>query len=1031
MIGAVRSCTVPGVREEGSRSSVEVSAERLSGSEVDASIPRLVTEGGSPRDEDGRDPLSALLQRGAPDDADPADPAGQAIRERIRAAVTGGVEAPARFGRLAILHEVGAGGMGTVYAAYDPELDRKVALKVVRPERAHDERATTRMLREAQALAKLSHPNLVPVFEVGRADGQIHLVMELVHGATMRSWIADTRPRADAIVRHWLDVARALVAVHGAGLVHRDVKPSNVLIGEDGRARLVDFGLARAAGEGDWSERTQDDALASPTPDAASIVAGTPAYMPPEVFGGAAPDAAADQYSLCVSVYESLFGERPAAFELEEPSDPEPREGVGPVPRRVVVALRRGHASDPARRFESMEALVDALERGMRRPWRTRAAWASAVAVAGGLGALSVYAVRPPAVKPACTDLGGELDVQWNDARRGQVSAQLEGADLPYASTLAAAVTGQLDAWSTAWMDERRGACEATHVQHVQSPARLDGRVACLERQRLQLDATVDALVELDPRAVSRAVDAVAALPVPTDCAAAALVRATYPRPGAAQRDRFAALERAFAHAAARQAVDEMRVSAERLRTLRYDAEAAGHLRVAGEASVLLGDVLVMSRDLDARASLEQAENIAEAHDDLLLRERARRGLDRYATEVGGDLEAAWRAVRRYEATVQALGAAPHLRVRVHTDRGRVQLMAGEPARAEAELGRAVEAAQETGALADRNLVNVLALLAIAQSSQGRPEEALATFARAREVDARWGIDRLDRRELRRWPGTVELHEANAMLGRGAIDEAQAMIEAALDDYAGLYGRDSLPVAEALAVMVSLELRRGNTRRAQGHAERADAIAVRWLGPLHERRIQTLSALGAVAFDRGRLDDALATFEQALAILEGVRGKQSLDLAYAHNNVGETLVMLGRGKEARPHLKIARAGLDRHLRADDVQRALPIKALALLDLEAERYEEAATALEEALGLHEASAANPLERARTQWALARARAGQGRVAEARALAAEALETYGALDSDAGEALQQESQEIRALLEGGDAQLIPNQTGDPRP
>jgi serine/threonine protein kinase len=260
-----------------------------------------------------------------------------------------------RVGRYQLERPVGSGGMGIVYAAWDPELERRVAVKLVRPERA-DEASRGRMLREARALAKISHPNVVAVHDAGEHDGDVYVATELVDGETLATWPAG-RDAAE-ITAAWIQVARGLAAAHHQGVVHRDVKPANALVGRDGRVRIGDFGLARhhmGASE-DGPAGSSADASASPWITAAGAVAGTPAYMAPEQRTGSV-DARSDQFALCVSLAEALSGQRPAA-------DTE----VSLEPAALATALNRGLRSDPEARFPDVGALADALAAAIAPP---------------------------------------------------------------------------------------------------------------------------------------------------------------------------------------------------------------------------------------------------------------------------------------------------------------------------------------------------------------------------------------------------------------------------------------------------------------------------------------------------------------------------------------------------------------------------------------------------------------------------------------------------------------------------------------
>jgi hypothetical protein len=295
------------------------------------------------------------------------EPGGEAFP-----AIRTGLSIGNKLARFEILNRVGVGGMGIVYVAHDPMLDRQVALKVLRtgahgPLRAAELKA--RLLLEAQAMARLSHPNVITVHEVGVVDEQIFIVMELNDGGTLRSWLAqEPRPLRER-VRVFIEAGRGLAAAHAVRLVHRDFKPDNVLLARDGRARVVDFGLVRAPSAGDQpSRRPSRDVYAPMSLTISGAVLGTPAYMAPEQHRAEVADHRSDQFSFCVSLYEALYGLRPFAGDtyrelvvniLEGQVRPPP-EGTE-VPVALQRILERGLASAPADRYPNMTALLDDL----------------------------------------------------------------------------------------------------------------------------------------------------------------------------------------------------------------------------------------------------------------------------------------------------------------------------------------------------------------------------------------------------------------------------------------------------------------------------------------------------------------------------------------------------------------------------------------------------------------------------------------------------------------------------------------------
>ena len=273
------------------------------------------------------------------------------------------LEPGARLGRYVVERLLGSGGMGVLYAARDTTLDRRVAVKLMRPHFA-DETGRARLLREAQAMAQLSHPNVVNVFDLGEVDERVFVAMELVEGGTLRDWLKTPRT-PEAIRDAFLQAGEGLLAAHRAGLVHRDFKPENVLVGADGRARVTDFGLARPGEVSDAPPRLLATGAVDLTQTGA--VLGTPAYMSPEQLSLQPADARSDQYSFCVALFEALAGRRP--YEGRTLHEVRARVLAGGVTRpagdRMTDAtwrvLERGLRVDPSRRYPSMRELLDEL----------------------------------------------------------------------------------------------------------------------------------------------------------------------------------------------------------------------------------------------------------------------------------------------------------------------------------------------------------------------------------------------------------------------------------------------------------------------------------------------------------------------------------------------------------------------------------------------------------------------------------------------------------------------------------------------
>ncbi|MCA2981218.1 MAG: tetratricopeptide repeat protein [Myxococcaceae bacterium] len=393
------------------------------------------------------------------------------------------------IGRYRIERVRGEGGMGVVYEATDPQLARKVALKFLRSASATSTRV---ILQEAQALARISHPNVVPIFDVGTHEGHVFIAMEFIDGTTLGEWLT-TRPARDEVLRAFIAAGEGLAAAHDSGLVHRDFKPANVLRRSDGRVFVTDFGLAITQPQPGTAEAHTADR------------AGTPASMAPEQLAGRPVDARADQFSLCAALAEALTGTR--AFEGDTPQARLAaiergalRADLSRLPRGLAVALRRGLEADPARRFPDVHALVAAL-----RP-RRRARWA--LATASALLALGVGVGVAGAAwhRPVRCDAGaGRMTATWNDAARDALRRTITQPSRPWSRDLASTLTASLDGWARAWVASYDDACAATHVRHEQSERLLDLRMACLERRRIEFEAVTAALGSLDERSLDSA----------------------------------------------------------------------------------------------------------------------------------------------------------------------------------------------------------------------------------------------------------------------------------------------------------------------------------------------------------------------------------------------------------------------------------------------------------------------------------------------------------------------------------------------
>ena len=435
-------------------------------------------------------------------------------------------------GRYVLLDQLGRGGMGVVFSAFDPTLDRKVALKVLHrdPEEPTGSAGEPRLLREAQALAKLSHPNVITVHDVGTHEGAVFIAMEFIDGETLSQWCESPRPWSE-VVRMLSAAGRGIAAAHRAKMIHRDFKPDNVMIGADGRPRVLDFGLARAAYEGSGVVAIPVDTVelgSSSTFDAklteTGALMGTPAYMAPEQFGGRRVDERSDQFSFCVSAYEALYGERPfagdslaaIAFQVSQGKIREPPRTTQ-VPSWLRKVLVRGLAVAPEQRWPDMDALLEALARDPQRRRRRIGLAAALIVTTAGLGALIQRGVATR--QAPCSGAAEHLVGVWDDDARAAIEASFGATGLAYADDAARGVGQALDSYASAWTSMHQEACEATRVRGEQSDEVLSLRMACLDRSLGQLGALVEVVRKADAEVVERALEATTSLPPLAVCA--------------------------------------------------------------------------------------------------------------------------------------------------------------------------------------------------------------------------------------------------------------------------------------------------------------------------------------------------------------------------------------------------------------------------------------------------------------------------------------------------------------------------------
>ncbi|MFZ6179149.1 tetratricopeptide repeat protein [Nannocystis pusilla] len=925
---------------------------------------------------EAHDPLAATVATGG----------GAGPREPVR------LQRGAALGRYLVLGPLGAGGMGVVYAAYDPELDRKVAIKLwhaAAGAATSADLARGRLQREAQALAKLQHPNVVAVYDVGTHDNRVFVAMEHIDGWTLTQWLADERRGVSEIVEVFAAAGRGLAAAHACGLVHRDIKPDNIMIGRDGRVRVMDFGLARSHGTlepqaGDEAPELQRSLLSLDLTRTGGML-GTPAYMSPEQFHRQATDARSDQFSFCVSLWEAVYGEGPFAGEtLVELAHNVVSGHVRPPPRGAAVPghlhrlLLRGLRAAPEERWPSMDALLVALAddpRARRRRWWIGGALAAVTGVALALALTGEQADR-------CAVGEARWAEVWPAARAEQVKAALLATGRAHASGTATRVLAALEQYGQAWTAMHREACLATHARGEQSDSLLDLRMRCLGQRLREVDALAQQFVAADAEAADRAIQATAALTPVAACGDVdALLAAVPPPTDPAERAAADALRGRLAEVDSMYELGRYTEGRRLAEAVLEDSKALGHPPLVGDALRTAGELAVMAGDpATGEARLQAAIEASAAARDLEGHARAWVALTRLtATSLRRPQEALhWS--RAMAAAVQLLPASQSLRARARN-------AAAQALRADGQVAAAVVALEEARALFvaahgpdHPGVANLDGSLGSALRELGRQDEARAAFTRGLELALRvLG-------ESHPSVAAARMNLANLATDAGDYETARREMVAALELREATLGPQHFLVAQTRYNVAHIDMLRGDREAARRGGEAALASFEQALGPAHADVAYPLNFLGVLAQNEGRLDDAEPLFTRALAISTAALGEDNPELGSPLNNLGLIALDRERPDEAASRFARVLALWEKAYGPEHVELTHPLVGLARAALGRGQPEEALALAERVLALVESLPEQASARAEARYLIAAALVALRRTPErARALA----------------------------------------------
>jgi tetratricopeptide (TPR) repeat protein/predicted Ser/Thr protein kinase len=793
--------------------------------------------------------------------------------------------------RYIVKSEIGRGGMGTVYVASDKTLDRDVALKLHRAGSGGD-----RLQREAIAMAKLAHPNVVNVFEVASVDDRMYVAMEYVRGTTLRGWLS-AKPRTwREIVAMLVEAGRGLAAAHAGGLVHRDFKPENVLVGEDGRPRVGDFGLARA----EHTATVADAAITAGTSlTVTGAVAGTPAYMAPEQLAGESVDARCDQFAFCVVAWELLYGRRPFAgatlgtiqlaierHELDKPSKTD-------VPDRVRRVIEHGLEVDPAARYADMAALLAALQRAAA-PRTTRNLAASAVsAIAIGIGAYAIYSgVTARYREAACDSAHDRVRQLLDEPTRAAIERDFLASGSVFARSAFEHATAVLDRYTGALADQAGAVC-----RDRDEPERvIASRTACLSDRQTELAGLIDAFAHADAELVARAPDAAWAVFDPIPCTEATPATTSVFAP--AQASKLGEIKTLARTGGYRKGVGLATA-------LLADARAAKDKSFELAVLTTLGQLQIELDPPAAVATFHDAEALAEAQGRDL---EAALALDQLASSTGTDQHdyvAAHREVELARAKLARIGGNAALEGRLAMTEAQILMDENRLGDAEASMRRAVITLERIYGSGHPTVGAAYGTLSEILRAEMRTPEALATARHALEVlSAALGPDH---------PTVAgsEMNLASALINSNQIAEARERLLRADAVFVKVYGADHPTRAAVQGNLGGLELAEQHWDAALAAFRTALGIVERTEGPnspsVAQVELDIVNALGGA----GRLDEALVENLKAVAVLDKLGPDGEVRLAEALDEVGEVQLARGRAAQAIPYAERALALVER------------------------------------------------------------------------------------------------------------------------
>lgn len=916
------------------------------------------------RDSGAALPGQTLLDSALPRDVLPSDPGSRALRARLANKLFAESRSAPKLGRFEILRMLGKGGLGVVYSARDPELDRIVALKVLHaPGLQSLQRRQLR--REAQALARLNHPNVVAVYEVGEtedADPTVFIAMEYVEGETLQ----DRQDRTDDndlsdIVEAYRQAGRGLAVAHTRGIVHRDFKPANVLIGTDGRVRVADFGLARGASADMHATPPSKQHRGDQAPTLTGF-AGTPQFMAPEQFREEPADTRADQFSFCVAFYQALFGVFPYTVEQLRRAEQEPppvREAARRGRPELKKTLLRGLELDPDDRFQNIESLLSELDLvPQKKRRRVFMMWGGAAALVSA-GALAMS--EPEA--SLCAEPAETIDKTWNEDRRSSVESAFANRDEPFARDVGASLIEGFDRYADDWMDDRRAACSRSSGDAATATGPEDLALSCLDRARANFHASIDFVSRpaLEQALVVSSEEILRGLDDPRDCLSPRSGR----RAEAVGPSKQGRLDRRLHTAQLLYVSARYNSSAEEAEATVRESRESG----SGETEALA--LLLLARLERAAYRVEAAESrlfaalaLAQAQELPEVGAAAWLELTMVAASDRESEKEAKRWLAMAAAAVERAGKTSERRAELEQARGEVLLLGGQLSSAGAAFDLAVVILESDPSAQPDRLASALVRRANVYSADGRPSLASPLYDRALEIRrSRVGAEHPA-------VAAIEFDLGLDAIESGELRRAEALLEHVLEVESATLGGRSLRHAKTALALSMVAMAEGRVHEALPRAIVADEVLRSVLPVGHTERLSGLLMRATLELASGDYEASLASHSEALEEYE--RGSPT-DAFPLRNNLGWLAEVTGNRSLAEEH---SNAALEL-LPPGDPRRAYPLVTLGAVALDKGRLAVSVELLEEALLVGEPIRADdPALLPETRWRLAVALASLG-------------------------------------------------------